>query len=209
MKRKRLGFDSDLGTLPNQLSPERLLRYYRFLRYSKVRQNQQKAARKIIMAHARLAMALVGNLAVHYPTKTDLLVAEALWSVTHCVSMISAGALDSHNVPNVTGYILMSVTQHLKKAATSDRLMLGSGYAKGKHVNVVSIGDHEPLARPQDANDLFELILSITVDPIEATIVRMRSEGFNDRQIGHCLNMTHQDVGRRRSELWTKVKAIL
>lgn len=210
--RKRRSFQHPLGRreLPQPLSPERLRRFYDFLRHSKVAKNREIAAHRIVMSHVRLGMAIVGNFAVFFPTKTDLFVAEMLYMLTYGVSLISNGAIDHHEgEPNITGYLALSVQKHLQKVIDLDRVIIGAGYAKGKRSIVVALNGREPEQKKGGNQELMELILSVAVTPLEVEIIRMRAKGHDDQEIAKCLGVSRQLIGMKRSELREKVNKAL
>jgi hypothetical protein len=150
---------------------------------------------------------------LHYPTKSDLLVAEMLYILTHGVDMIRNGALDKHEgEPNITGYLITTIAKHLQHSADQDRLMLGAGRAKGKTVRV------SPLTRDVVTNEQllnekgvpryeYEAALNQCLMPIERTVLELRVEGWNDTQIGEKLNCTKQYVQRVRAELAERIRS--
>lgn len=225
---QRRGFDHWLGSnqnlMPQPLAPDRLLRYYWFLRHSVVPLSRRVAANRIIMSHIRLGMSIVSYYAVRWPNKVDLLVAEMLYCLVNSTDLIAKGAIDCHDEPNVTGYLVTAIKGHLNKVGCRDRVMSidPSRYKRGiSHVaismsaildlektNYVRKGKtmlDELVVKQDSTSDLLEMVLSCTEYDTERDVVFLRIAGFKDEEIGNKLGLSKMRISQIRSVIRDRV----
>lgn len=207
---KQLDFACWIGE--KRLSPERLQRYYFFLRNSKVKRNKEAASRKIILSHIALGMSLVEEAGRRFPNKTDVFVSEMMYMLVYATKRISLGFIDHHGEnPNVSGYLTEMVRGHLAKMGAKDRIMgirLGT-YRKGKHGISVPLNGHIFVVRKENANDLMEHIIHHCESELEEVIVKMRAASHNDEVIGDYVGLSKQRVGQIRSNLRNRIMETL
>lgn len=210
---KRRGFDHWLGQnqglMPRPLSPDNLKTAYEALRHSAVPEIVERTANSIITSHIRIGMGLVGSFLVRSPGKSDVFVSEMMWGLVRGCQRLREGAIDHHSDPNITGYLVKTVTGCLRKVACRDRL-LGvheKTYRKGKHGIVVPLHGHDFEHKKGEtaAKELLESILYSCGSESERRIVQLRVAEHTDEEIGEILGLTKARVQQIRAELRKRV----
>lgn len=187
------------------LSPKRLMVCYNVLRHANQRR-QLAAAHRIVLCHMNLGMSIVAEFAVRHPHRTDMLVSEMFYSLTRSVERIRHGAIDGHDIPNVTGYLRFTLTNDLKKALSKERFgMRPETYRKGKHGRMLPLNGFDFEDKKGDDRDLLEVVWLQVKTEQERAIVSLRLDSHNDKQIGELLELSPARVGQIRNRLYVKV----
>lgn len=207
MRKPRRGFRHWLGdqSLPQPLSEDKLLRYYHFLRHAKTETVKKQAAHKLVMCHVRLGMAAVARWTLTYPHRTDEMVSEMLDALVDGVKMISEGALDRHETPQIAGYLTQTVYGRINKMLRRDKfayaLYISGKYSTGK--GKIDVGSQEfvktkgyRLTRlekalttkgEQESRDIQEIIRRSIQTDQERTVIELRVAGYDDTEIGEMM----------------------
>ncbi len=160
-------------SLPEKMSPIILLRYYRFLRFGKCERVRKEAANKICLGHIRLGLLLVSSFRKSYPHKNADMISDMLFGLVKGCELMSKGAIDHHEVPNVTGYLLRTAKGMIQKSLAKDRKI------KQLAVDVI-IHDHK--------SDVGEIIERAILSPRDRIIIEFRAQGYKDADIGRMID---------------------
>lgn len=170
------------------------LKLVRELRSKQVSDTEKENIRnKIIVGHIRLIISIAAKYAKMAPTKDEELSDEA------CVALVKAvRALEGVENENVTGFIVSYVWRRLSDFLRKERRFEEENvkytiYSKNRHVGM-------------SMTDVWDLVDKITRNDTEKTIVKMRMEGYIDREIGEQLNCSKVWVGDKRQAIGKRYK---
>lgn len=168
----------------------------------------------MIEGHIRLAMSLVAEFAMRAPNRTNEMVSVALEALIDGIEMIERGAIDHHSVPNITGYLIMTVRGRISKFLTGDGVFRCDlkTYKKlkdsGKDMPIVILDLSSRHLRipvlPSSEMELKELFNAIAQDKKEKQVLDLRIVGYNDPQIAQMMGLTKQRVAQIRKKIGEK-----
>lgn len=172
----------------------------------RVRKKDPIAIEKMILCHIRLAISIVNR----YTSSGLNYLAEdldsaAIEGVVTSVNHISTGRMADHN--NVTGYIVKNVHYFIIRAIQHEAAI----YVPRKHPNktVGLLPDVSPAKDSQlsiQELEIWDLVNSLTDDNLEKGILKLRSEGYTDAEVGELVGLNRLQILRIRRDLLRRYK---
>lgn len=172
----------------------------------KVREKDPIAIEKMILCHIRLVISIVNRYVssgLNY--LADDLDSAAIEGVVTSVNRVAEGKMADHD--NVTGYIVKNVHYFIIKAIQHEAAI----YVPRKHSNktveflpdVLSAKDSQLSIQELE---IWDLVDSLTDDNLEKGILKLRSEGHTDAEVGELVGLNRLQILRIRSDLLRRYK---
>lgn len=214
MKRPRRGFDHWISRyeLPTHLPEDRLVRWYKILRSGQSSVAFERARQMIIGSHLRLGMSMVAEMREN-DTRTEELVSEMFLGLVAGVQNLSQGAIDHHEVPNVTGYLRRCVNGRLLRFIHKDgvfrvrqethkRLVEKFGGIKR-----IALRDFEDRRGPS-VDEIMEVANATIKTERERVVFELRIKDLTDEEIAKQFNppVTTSRVQQIRTALFARIR---
>jgi len=185
--------------------------------YHRVMAGDREARRQMIEGNRPLVVMKVDSYIHCYPNVAYL--RDDLHSAGFAALVQAVNKMAEHDQPrkvNPTGYISVAITHGIARLAEKEAAMGLTSIPefedapdddddapRAEHNVPDSILDANESAR-QGLFELRDLIHSCCQSEEEHTLVRMREEGYSDREIARALNMSHTSAYMLRKELETR-----
>lgn len=173
----------------------------------KVRAGDKVAIERMILSHVRLAISIVNRyVAVGglYHLANDLDSA-AMEGIVLAVNRVAEGGMANHE--NVTGYIVRYIHNSIIRTAQHDSAIYVPRRQKDRIVEPLrnSIPGKDSQLNIQQL-EFWDLIDSLTDDDLEKRILKLRSKGHTDAEIGELIGLNRLQVLRIRTDLFRRFK---
>jgi DNA-binding NarL/FixJ family response regulator len=186
---KRKGIDHWLGqlTLPEPCNDAECLRLYPL-----VRGKHKPSIDRIVLGHIKFSFAIVTS--VFTSGDSDSVMSVAFEALIDGVNRISTGALDHHTVPNITGYLAVTIKGKVTKFLNNKRILT-------KVPSRLFVLDHSPL-------EYKEILSKIIENSREEEVLELRLSGRKDPEIGRMIGLSKQRVTQIRQHIGQKLLAL-
>jgi hypothetical protein len=188
---KRKGIEHWLGLrpLPKACDDEECLRLYPL-----VRGGHKPSIDRIILGHLKFAFAIVTS--VFNSGDSDSAISVAFEALVDGVIAIEKGSLDHHTVPNITGYLAVTIKGKVTKFLNAQKRTL-----KRFPHRLYSIDNRQI--------EYEEILSKILEDRKEREIIELRLSGRKDPEIGRLMGLTKQRVAQIRQKIGQRLKLLM
>ncbi len=191
-------FDADLSICTDEEKLELL---------KKVREGNKVAIERMILSHVALSISIV-NRYIGVGTLKYLandLDSAAMIGIVFAVNRVAEGKMANHD--NITGYIVKNVHSSIIKAIQHSDTIYVPRRQQNKIVECLyaSIPRKDSQLSIQQL-EIWDLIDSLTDDDLEMGILKLKSEGRTDTEVGELVGLNRLQVLRIRSDLFRRYK---
>lgn len=188
---KRKGIDHWLGLrpLPDACNDQECLRLYPL-----IRGGHKPSIDRIILGHLKFAFSIVSS--VFNSGDSDSAISVAFEALVDGVVLIEDGALDHHTVPNITGYLAVTIKGKVTKFLNAQRRTLKRF-------------PHRLYLIEPDIIEYEEILCKILEDRKEREIIELRLSGRKDPEIGKLMGLTKQRVAQIRQQIGQRLKLLM
>ena len=183
--------------------------------YPRVMAGDEKAREEMIQSNMPLVISKVDSYVRRYPQLEHL--RDDLHSAGFVGLVKAVNKMAEHKEPskvNPTGYISVAITHEFVKLAKKEAVHSGIELADTPEIDMDASGDvpevsHNIPESVVDTNqsattellELRDMLQTCCQSEEERTLLRMREEGYSDRDIAETLNMPHTTTYTLRKEL--------
>jgi len=186
-----------LKNYPQKIEPDKLEGLL-----EEVRKGNKTAIKQVILGHVRLTISIVNRYieACDCFFLGDELDSAAMEGLVVAVNNVANGRMTNHN--NISGYITSFVHSYLFNCLRDSKII---HFPRGhKSKTILPLAEDLMKGEENDLRELREELQFITQTANELAIVKLRSAGYVDSEIGQKLGLSKLNVQRIRAKLRTR-----
>ncbi len=201
-------------TIPKWISELRLLELTKSLREGRITFTERE---ELARGFIRLALKIAASWANNRPQKADDIASAALFGIVYALDKAREKLIDD----NLTGWVIAAIVSHCRRFCAQDHLAVVP--AKTYHtrqkkglstptLTIVPIDFREIEKRCYTStgtvHEIKEMLKISAKDDRDREIIRLRIQGYDDREIGAKLNISQQAVHMRRKDLESRYQRL-